>query len=67
MKKLKLTIKNMLLAAWESTCFCFKYAPLRYVTLVVCEIVFCVLPFAVLYIWQNIINSLLVSGVTSTV
>jgi uncharacterized membrane protein len=67
MKKLKSTVKNMLIASWESACFCFKHAPLRYFTLVVCEIAFSVLPFAALFLWQRIINTLTDNGVVSSV
>ena len=67
MKKLVNTVKDMFLASVESTKFCFRYAPLRYITLVLCEILFSILPFVVLYNWQNIINTLSVSGVNRRV
>ncbi|MHB1152867.1 MAG: ABC transporter ATP-binding protein [Eubacteriales bacterium] len=66
-KKIKSTAETMLSAAWESTKFCFKYAPLRYTVYVACEIIFAVLPFAVLYNWQNIINTLTAEGLCDKV
>lgn len=57
----------MFAAAAESVCFCFRHAPLRYSVFVICEILFSLLPFVVLYNWENILNTLSVAGVTSGV
>ena len=63
-KEVETTAKTMLTAAVEATCFCFRHAPLRYLVFVICEILFSLLPFAVLYNWENILNILSESGVT---
>jgi len=66
-KKANSTAKTMMEAALESAKFCFKYAPLRYIVYIVCEVVFTVLPFVILYNWQNIINALTSEGLTTKV
>jgi len=64
MKKLFTTAKNMALAAWEATTFCFQHAPIRYIVQILSEIISSLLPFAILFIWREIINSLSEHGLT---
>lgn len=62
-KQLKTTAKTMLAAAWEATVFCFRNAPLRFTVQTLSELLFTILPFAVLYNWQNLINTVTQKGV----
>ncbi len=65
--KIAESAKKMLISSVESTRFCFKYAPLKYTVYILVEIICSILPFAVLYNWENILNTLSEYGVVPQV
>ncbi len=50
--------RKMVSASFEAASFCFRHAPLRYTYQVFCEFASALLPFAVLYVWRELINAL---------